>query len=78
MTGGNKAGMHSDLVIVKKRACLCDDLGRRMLNKVDVTVFNRSPEQQKVFLLNIHMIILHDLLVEVVIYSCWLMQGIVI
>ncbi len=67
MTGGNKAGMHSDLVIVKKSASGCDDLSRNMLNNVDVTVFIRSPEQQKSFLLNIHMIILHDLLVEVVI-----------
>ncbi len=67
MTVGNKAGMHSDLVIIKKRARVCDDLGQCMLNNVDVTVFICSPEQQKWFLLNIHMIILHDLPVKVVI-----------
>ncbi len=67
MPDGDKAGMHSDLVIVKKRALGYDDLGRCMFNNVDVTVFICSPEQQKWFLLNIHIIILHDLQVEVVI-----------
>ncbi len=64
MTGGNKAGMHSDLVIVMKRARRCDGLGRCMLDNVDVTVFICSPEQQEPY---IHMIILHDLPVELVI-----------
>ncbi len=67
MTGDNKAGVHSDLVIVKKHARGCDDLGRCMLNNVDVTDFIHFPEHQKWFLLNIHMIILYDLPVEVVI-----------
>ncbi len=67
MTGGNKAEVHSDLVIVKKRARGCDGLGWCMLDNVDVTVLICSPEQQEWFLLNIHMIILHDLPVEVVI-----------
>ncbi len=67
MTGGNKAGMHSDLVIVKKRACGCDGLGWCVPNNVDVTVLICSPEQRDWFLLNIHMIILHYLPVKVVI-----------
>ncbi len=65
MPGGSKAGVHSDRVIVKKRAHGCDGLGWCMLDNVDITVFICSPEQQEWFLLNIHMIILHDLQIEV-------------
>ncbi len=67
MTGGNKVGVHSNLVIVKKHACGCHGLGWCMLDNIDVTVLICSPEQQEWFLLNIHMIILYDLPVEVVI-----------
>ncbi len=67
MTGGKKTDVHNDLVIVWNCAHGCDGLGWCMLDNVDVTVFISSPEQQELFLLNINMIILHDLLVEDVI-----------
>ncbi len=67
MTGGKYAGMNSDLVIVKKRTRGCYGLGWCVLYNVDVTILIHFPEQQEWFLLNIHMIILHNLSVEVVI-----------
>ncbi len=45
MTGGNKAGMYSDLVTILKRASGCDGLSWCELDNVEVTVFICSPEQ---------------------------------
>ncbi len=69
MTGGNKTGMNSDLVIVKKCTCGCDDLGWFRLYNVDETILICSPELQEWFFLNTHMITLHDLPVKVVIWE---------
>ncbi len=67
MNGGNKACMNSNLLIIKKCTHGCDGLGWCFFNNVDLTILFCSPEQQELFLLNIHMIILHDLPAKVVI-----------